>query len=208
MRLFGAFCPAAGAPDALLARFSLVEKGGAPYESLSAGPRQRLALALAFVNEPAILLLDEPTAGLDPGARRELHGEIRRLRQEGRTVLLTTHLLDEAHALCDRVAILRDGRIVATGPPGELIARDPQRPRIFLRTAAPVSVDALGSLEGVAAVQLAEDGVEFEAAHVGQAVTAVIGLLERQGNELLDLRVRRPSLEDAFARLMREGSAP
>ena len=208
LRLFGAFYQTAPTPDALLVRFSLGEKADSPYESLSAGQKQRLALALAFVPEPAVLLLDEPTAGLDPGARRDLHREILRLRDEGRTVLLTTHLLDEAHALCDRVAILRGGRIAAVGPPAELIARDPRRPRITLRTAGPVPLDALRSLEGVTAVGPAAGGVEFEAAHVGRAVTAVVGLLERQGNELLDLRVWRPSLDDAFARLTGDASAP
>ncbi len=208
LRLFGAFYPAAVLPETLLARFSLAEKADAPYASLSAGQKQRLALALAFVHAPVVLLLDEPTAGLDPGSRRELHQEILRLRADGRTVLLTTHLLDEAHLLCDRLAVLRRGRIVATGRPDELIARSPVLPRIALRTAAPVTLADLRGLDGVGAVECANDGVEFEAAHIGRAVTAVAGLLERQGNELLDVHVSRPSLEDAFFELTRDDSQP
>ena len=208
LRLFGAFYPAAVAPGALLARFSLTEKADAPYESLSPGQKQRLALALAFVHEPDVLLLDEPTAGLDPQSRRELHREIQRLRAEGRTVLLSTHALDEAHLLCDRLAILRGGRIVATGRPEELIARNPALPVVILRTAAPVPLAPLRALAGVSAVEPLGDGVRFQVAHVGHAVAAVVGLLERDGNELLDLRVSRPSLEDAFVELTRAEASP
>ena len=209
LRLFGAFYPAAGSPDALLARFSLAEKSDAPYESLSAGQKQRLALALAFVHAPDVLLLDEPTAGLDPPSRRELHREIQRLRAEGLTVLLSTHALDEAHLLCDRLAILRGGRIAATGRPDDLIARSPARPVVTLRTAAPVPLAPLRALEGVSAVEpFGDDGVRFQAAHLGRAVAAVVGLLEREGHELLDLRVSRPSLEDAFLELTGAGNRP
>ena len=203
LRLFGAFYPAAVPPGDLLARFSLVEKADAAYESLSAGQRQRLALALAFVHRPDVLVLDEPTAGLDPQSRRELQGEIQRLRAEGRSVLLSTHALDEAHLLCDRVAILRGGRIVANGCPEELIARSPALPVVILRTAVPVPLAPLRALDGVSAVESLGDGVRFQVAHVGRAVAAVVGLLERDGNELLDLRVSRPSLEDAFVELTR-----
>ena len=208
LRLFGAFYPAAGSPEVLLARFSLVEKGDAPYESLSAGQKQRLALALAFVHGPDVLLLDEPTVGLDPPSRRELHREIQRLRTEGRTVLLSTHALDEAHLLCDRLVILRGGRVAAAGRPDELIARRPARSIVILRTAAPVPLAPLRTLAGVSAVEPCGDGVRFQAAHVGRAVAAVLDLLEKEGNELLDLRVSRPSLEDAFLELTGAGNSP
>ena len=208
LRLFGAFYPAAIPPGELLVRFSLTEKGDAPFESLSTGQKQRLGLALAFVHAPDVLLLDEPTAGLDPLARRELHGEIRRLRDEGRTVLLTTHALDEAHALCDRLAVLRAGKIVGTGAPAALIARHPALPVVSLRTAAPVPLARWQALDGVSAVEPHGDGVRFRAAHVGRAVAAVAGLLEAQGNALLDLQVARPSLEDAFLELTRVEPGP
>ena len=94
------------APDELLERFALTEKADAPFDTLSGGQRQRLALALAFVNRPKLVFLDEPTSGLDPQARRELHGDIAQMKRDGYTVLFTTHYLDEAEELCDRVAII------------------------------------------------------------------------------------------------------
>ena len=110
-------------PDsaALLARFGLVEKADAAFETLSGGQKQRLALALAFVGDPALLLLDEPAAGLDVGMRRALHEDMRALRDEGRALLLTSHDMDEVARLCDRVAVMTAGRIVAEGPPDALI---------------------------------------------------------------------------------------
>jgi ABC-2 type transport system ATP-binding protein len=115
--------PSQGAIAALLARFGLAQKARSRPEQLSGGQLQRLALALALVNDPQIVLLDEPTSGLDPQARRAVWAIIRQLKGEGRTVLLTTHTMEEAQALCDRVAIVEDGRLVALGPPAELIAR-------------------------------------------------------------------------------------
>ena len=201
--LFGAFYPVSAPIGMLLERFALREKADAPYESLSAGQKQRLALALAFVNEPEILFLDEPTAGLDPTSRRELHAAIRRLRDEGRTVLLTTHYLEEAHELCDQIAILRGGRVVATGRPDELIARHPTLPVVTLRASAPVPLALFATLPGVGAVESTDGEVSFRAERVGPAVTAVVGLLAREGCELVDLRVSPPSLEDTFIELTR-----
>ena len=106
--------------NSLLERFGLTEKADAHYDTLSGGQKQRLALALAFIGDPKLLVLDEPTAGLDIQARRSLHDDIRAARAEGRAVLLTTHDLAEARALCDRIAVMARGRIVATGTPDEL----------------------------------------------------------------------------------------
>ncbi|MCP5411349.1 MAG: ABC transporter ATP-binding protein [Alphaproteobacteria bacterium] len=108
-------------PATLLARFGLTDKADAFYESLSGGLKQRLALALAFAGDPALLLLDEPAAGLDVGMRRALHDDMRAMRTEGRALLLTTHDMDEAAQLCDRVAVMAKGRIVAEGSPASLI---------------------------------------------------------------------------------------
>ena len=127
----------------------------------------------------------------------------------GRTVLLTTHYIEEAHALCDRVAILRAGRIAATGRPDELIARSPAQPTVALRTSTPIPLPLLQALPGVSRVETTDGGeVRFRAAHVGPAVVGVVGLLERLGSELLDLRVTRPSLEDAFIALTDDDSLP
>ena len=120
--VFGAFYPLPVNIDALLDRFGLREKQEAAYETLSGGQKQRLALALAFVGDPQLLVLDEPTAGLDPQMRRELHDHIRAMKASGRAVLLATHDMDEAQALCDRIAVIVGGKIVATGKPADLVA--------------------------------------------------------------------------------------
>ena len=107
----------------MLERFGLAQKARARAEQLSGGQRQRLALALALVNDPQIVLLDEPTTGLDPQSRRGVWALVRRMRAEGRTVVLTTHAMEEAQELCDRVGIIHAGKLVALGTPRELIAR-------------------------------------------------------------------------------------
>ena len=110
--LFGAFYENPAKADDLIERFSLSEKADSPFDSLSGGQWQRLGLALAFVNNPRVLFLDEPTTGLDPQSRRELHGSIEKMKADGHTVLLTTHYIEEAHQLCDRIAIIDHGRII------------------------------------------------------------------------------------------------
>ena len=120
--LFASFYASPLKSDALLQRFGLVEKAGAAFESLSGGQKQRLALALAFVGNPQALVLDEPTAGLDPQIRREVQDHVRVLRDNGRAVLLSTHDMDEAEQLCDRIAVIAAGKIVACGTPRDLIA--------------------------------------------------------------------------------------
>jgi len=120
--LFASFYREAAGVEALIERFGLGEKSDSAFETLSGGQRQRLFLALAFVNNPGLVVLDEPTAGLDPKSRRELHDSIAGMRDAGRSVLLSTHDLDEAHRLCDRVGILDGGKIVALGRPGDLVA--------------------------------------------------------------------------------------
>ena len=123
--LFRSFYSRPLATDDLIARFGLREKQDAIYDTLSGGQKQRLALALAFVGDPQVFVLDEPTAGLDPQMRREVQDHIRAMKDAGRAVLLATHDMDEAERLCDRLAVIAGGRIVATGTPQELISRLP-----------------------------------------------------------------------------------
>ena len=125
LNLFGAFFSRSLAADALLERFGLRDKQNAAYDTLSGGQKQRLALALAFVADPPVFVLDEPTSGLDPQMRREVQDHIRAMREAGRAVLLATHDMDEAERLCDRLAVIAGGRIIAAGTPSELIARLP-----------------------------------------------------------------------------------
>ena len=121
LEVFGTFYPARTSTDTLLDRFGLREKQAAAYDTLSGGQKQRLALALAFVGNPQLLVLDEPTTGLDVQMRRELHGHIRGSKAAGCAVLLATHNMEEAQSLCDRIAVIAGGRIVASGAPAELI---------------------------------------------------------------------------------------
>jgi ABC-2 type transport system ATP-binding protein len=120
--LFATFYAAPLATNDLLARFGLVEKASATFDTLSGGQKQRLALALAFAGDPQVLVLDEPTAGLDPQIRREVQDHIQSMKDNGRAILLATHDMDEAARLCDRVAVIARGRIVATGAPRQLMA--------------------------------------------------------------------------------------
>lgn len=208
VELFGAFYPQASSPDQSLRRFRLTEKADVPFETLSAGQRQRLALALAFVHGPEVLCLDEPTTGLDAQSRRDLHGLIRQVQAEGKTILLTTHHPAEAHALCDRVAVLRDGQIVASGPPGELVARSKVFPRLLLNTVEPLEATALLTLTEVLSVEMETNETRLEVSEVGAGVVALVRLLEATGNELIDLRVLQPSLEDTLIELTGESGGP
>ena len=206
--LFGSFYPRPIPAGRLLERFMLAEKADARFETLSGGQRQRLALALAFVNDPSVLFLDEPTSGLDPQVRRELYDAIRQGRAEGRAVLLTTHYIEEAHALCDRIAILHRGRIVAAGTPDELIARSMSHTRLIVRAARTPDLAALAALPGIIAVSETGAAVTLETRESGPAIVELAGYLARTGNELLDLQVRKPSLEDVFIELTGDPGEP
>ena len=120
--LYGSYYPRRRSTPELLDLVQLVDKADAYHITLSGGQQQRLALAMALVNDPELVFLDEPTTGLDPQARRSLWEVVRRMKAEGRTVMLTTHYMDEAEALCDRLAIMDHGRVIATGTPASLIA--------------------------------------------------------------------------------------
>ncbi len=144
------------------------------------------------MNDPPVLVLDEPTAGLDPHARRHLHDLIAGLRQDGRTVLMSTHDIAEAERLCDRVAVLHAGRVVAAGPPAELTAAAAAPPAVVVRTAGPLPAPPGEPLP---------DGYRIPTADVAATVAGVAALCVRHGVELLDVAVVRPSLEDAFLRL-------
>src|SRR5262245_2556622 len=143
LELFASFYRWRVDADELLAMVSLEEKAESQYCKLSGGQRQRLAIALALINDPAVVILDEPTAGLDPQSRRELHGVIARMRERDRTVILTTHYIEEAEKLCDRVAIIDHGRIIATGSPRQLIDRARSHSHIEFSAAAPIDPGSL-----------------------------------------------------------------
>jgi ABC-2 type transport system ATP-binding protein len=206
LALFGGLYGRQASTPALLKRFGLSAQANARFASLSGGQRQRLALALAFVNQPSLVVLDEPTNGLDAHARRELHDDILQIKSEGHTVLLTTHDLSEAERLCDRVAILDHGRVVAVGSPRELIARASGHHTITLQTDRAIDPDGLSKLAGVS--KIFGDGltVHLSTNDGTRTIQALLPLLSATHAELVDLHLRRASLEEVFLNLVENDS--
>src|SRR5258708_755771 len=198
LRLFSAFYRPHADTGELLARLGLADKADATYDTLSGGQKQRLALALAFVNQPNLLVLDEPTAGLDPAGRHELHEIIKERRDAGCFVLLSTHQLDEAHRLCDRLAIIDRGRLVALAPPDELIARTGATARLSVRTARPLDDASLRALAGVRSVSSNADARVLTTADLNRTVIELTQPAGCEGDELLERELQRPTLEGAF----------
>ena len=196
--LFASFYSDCFDSDELLARFELDDKADAAFGTLSGGQRQRLFLALALVNRPLVLVLDEPTAGLDPQIRRKLRALIRDMRSEGRTILLSTHDLQEAHELCDQVAVMDGGRIVATGSPAELIGRSQSPSRLTVRTAPRLDGDVVSALPGVTQAVHSESGWILETRTPNRVLAELARGIDEAGARLLDIELREPSLEDVF----------
>ena len=186
-----------------MGEMELSEKADTWVGKLSGGQRQRLAVATALVGNPQILFLDEPTTGLDPQSRRQLWEIVRRFQQHGGTVLLTTHYMDEAERLCDRIAIIDHGKVIAEGSPAELIARlgghhvvefavrgpDGARPEVWL------------ALPGVESVHEEEGVLSLSVLEAHRTIPALLAELEQRGAELAHLTTRQASLEDVFVRL-------
>jgi ABC-2 type transport system ATP-binding protein len=199
--LFGSFYPQPFPSDELLGRFDLEAKADVPFTTLSGGQRQRLFLALALINRPSLLVLDEPTAGLDPQARRKVRTLIREVQTEGRTVLLSTHDLEEAGQLCDRIAILDSGRIIALAPPAELIGRSQAPTRVIVRTAPPLASTVVDSLPDVVGAVYGGSGWILDTRAPNRLLADLVRRADDAGAELLDVEFHRPSLEDVFIEL-------
>jgi len=199
--LFGSFYPRRRGTKELLARFGLEEKRNAFYSQLSGGQKQRLALAMALVNDPRVVFLDEPTAGLDPQVRREIYDIIEELKKDKKTVLITTHYIEEAERLCDRVAIVDHGKVIAMGTPRELKQRSASVTRITVRMAKPETNGALGKLEGVSECRTQAEDYLLYSTRVPRTIVALVKHLEEQNNELVSLEIAAPSLEDVFLEL-------
>lgn len=212
VRLFRSFYRQAWTVDQALASVSLQEKANARVNKLSGGQKQRLAVACAVVSDPELLFLDEPTTGLDPTSRREVWEIIGRLRAQGRTILLTTHYMDEAQRLCDRVAIFDQGQVIALGTPEQLI-RSLGGDHIVRFTCAPVATPQqvevadepwLERLRQLPTVSLVEaEGAEIRLAcqHLPAVLTALIDLVRQEGRVLSDLVTRGATLDDVFIHL-------
>jgi ABC-2 type transport system ATP-binding protein len=203
LTLFRSFYRQGLRPDDAIGRVGLEEKATARVGKLSGGQKQRLAVACALVGDPELLFLDEPTTGLDPQSRRQLWDIIRELRHQGRTILLTTHYMEEAERLCDRVAIVDHGKLIALGSPMELIASlgGEHVIEFTLGNGANNDVPRFDDLPAVRSSR--QDGESFclsvTEPHV--ALPALLGRLESLGRELTGLTTRHASLEDVFVTL-------
>jgi ABC-2 type transport system ATP-binding protein len=184
---------------ALLDSFGLAELQRRLARRLSGGQQQRLALALAVANNPEVVLLDEPTAALDPHARRGVWDLVRRLHDEGRTVLLTTHAMEEAEALCGRVAIIDQGRIIACDSPARLVAGLGAAP--VLKTMVDLPLDEVQGLPGVCSARYTGQHLEVETRDPQATLAALQALAARLGRSFSDVNLRQPNLEDVFLRL-------
>jgi ABC-2 type transport system ATP-binding protein len=198
--LFGSFYAKARPADDLIALVGLEESRKRLAGALSGGQAQRLSVALALVNRPEIIFLDEPTTGLDPQARVNLWDVIATVRAEGATVMLTTHYMEEAERLCDRVAIVDHGRIVALDTPRQLIQANFDETAIIFRQPH-ADRQHLSRLAGVNRVTIEGDEVTLAAADVPAAMAALLDLARTRGAALENLHVRGPTLEDVFLKL-------
>lgn len=168
--------------------------------TLSGGQKQRLFIALALINDPELLFLDELTTGLDPQARRAIWELVRTIRERGKTVFLTTHLMEEAERLCDRVAIIDHGRIIDIGTPHDLVRRHCPERTVVLTTNDAAALARLGALGGVEAAMLAGSRITIRG-RADDFITQVIGCVAEHRIHVTDFRTEVPTLEDVFLRL-------
>ncbi len=189
-----------------LERVGLTEKAGATFKALSGGMKRRMLLARALVTDPDLLILDEPTAGVDVQLRRDVWDVVRDLNDDGTTVLLTTHYIEEAERLCDRVCILEQGRSVEVDTPAELRRRGTDTYRLALD--GPLEGQPLSDIDAVVAVREADEGVAVDARRSSSALPAVITALVEAGVGVTDVEIRRATLEDAFVDMTRTDEQP
>ncbi|HEX6729098.1 MAG TPA: ABC transporter ATP-binding protein, partial [Pyrinomonadaceae bacterium] len=209
LRLFRSFYQRGHSVDEVIQTVALEEKRNARVGKLSGGQKQRLAVACALVSDPELLFLDEPTTGLDPQARLSLWDVVDRFRAGGGTVLLTTHYMEEASRLCDRVAIMDHGKIIALGTPLELIKSLGADQIIEFRVTKEIADDALTSLPAVSLLHKREDDYSLTVTEMGVALPALLAEIKRQRSELVSLTTHQATLEDVFVsltgRMLREG---
>ncbi|MBE3100029.1 MAG: ABC transporter ATP-binding protein [Planctomycetes bacterium] len=203
LRLFRSFYDQGRTVDEVLGLVELNSKRRSWVGKLSGGQRQRLAVACALVNEPDLLFLDEPTTGLDPQSRRQLWSLLQRFRSGGGTILITTHYMEEAEALCDRVGIMDHGRLIAHGTPRELVARlgaDHVIEFAFARGEAPTA-QRLRELPGVREVRSENGTIALVASHSHVTIPALLAALGEQASDLSHLATHQATLEDLFVAL-------
>ena len=201
MDLFASFYPRALPPGELLALAELEEKADARVNQLSGGQHKRLSIALALVNDPAVVFLDEPTTGLDPQARRRIWGMVERLGEEKKTVVITTHYIEEAERLCERVAVMDRGRVIALGTPGELIDAHAPESVIAFRLEPPLEAESVARITGVSDLQASNGLYRVSTRLPQETLMGIVTLARERGAEAGDIDMRRASLEDVFLKI-------
>jgi ABC-2 type transport system ATP-binding protein len=203
LELFDAFYDRHADLNRLLERLQLTEKRDALYKSLSGGQKQRVALALALVNEPSLLFLDEPTTGLDPQVRHEIHNLIHELRSDHRSILITTHYIEEAERLCDRVAIIDAGKIIELGTPREIQQRVLGQTLVEVTTSEPVPLDSLPEKLRAEKYSMRDEGktLSMQTEQPAALIVELVKWIDQQGLRLVDIHMKRPTLEDVFIEL-------
>jgi len=203
LHLFRSFYRQGPSVAEVISMVQLEEKRGSRVGGLSGGQKQRLAMACALVGDPDLLFLDEPTTGLDPQARRQVWDLIERFKREGRNVILTTHYMDEAERLCDRVAVMDHGKIIALGTPRELIASIVAEHVVEFSVAegSPVDLAALERLDGVRVARCENGGYAMQVSELHRAVAALFDELAGRRIPLTELRTHSATLEDVFVSL-------
>ena len=198
LRLFRSFYDRGIDPEEAMRFLSLEEKRDTWVVKLSGGQRQRLAVACALVGDPEVLFLDEPTTGLDPQSRLQLWDRIQALKDRGKTVLLTTHYMEEAERLCERVAIMDHGRIIAEGTPGELIGRLHASNILEFSTEPPMAEADVHRIAGSREARARDSGWLVSVDSLVEAIPSLFPILDRAGTRLVTLSTHRATLEDVF----------
>jgi ABC-2 type transport system ATP-binding protein len=203
LELFATFYTRSLSSEQILKRLQLWEKRNAFYGTLSGGQKQRLAIGLALINDPQLLFLDEPTTGLDPQIRLEMHSLIEELRAEQRTVVLTTHYIEEAERLCNRVAIIDEGKIVAMGTPMELQQKSRGQSLIQIMCAQPLIASQVPQWPDAVESSLNGDGrtLTVHSHRPAHTLFEIMKWLDQQGMQLEDVHLKKPTLEDVFVEL-------
>ena len=198
LRFFSSLYPKGMDPRQLLSEVRLEEKVRDHPQNLSGGQRQRLALALALINDPKVIFLDEPTAGLDPQSRRMLWDIVLKLREQGKTILITTHYMDEAQTLCDRIAIMDGGQIIALDTSAGLISRLGAQATIDCRLEGRAISSDIRELPGVIGVRHANERFMVYTTEMQPTLEAMLTYAAQRSIPMTDLQVRTPTLEDVF----------
>ncbi|MDQ7053595.1 MAG: ABC transporter ATP-binding protein [candidate division KSB1 bacterium] len=201
LALFGSFYQKSLPPSRILELVGLTEKANARNRTLSGGQKQRLAIGMALVNDPELLIFDEPTTGLDPMARRGVHDIVTDLRGRGKTILLTTHYIEEAEKLCDRVIMIKEGQIVADGTPFELVSRASGMSTVWIAVEGELDPTPLMN---AGAEPSGHEGeyFKFQTHNPAEVIIALGEILKQQAVSLTDLRMKRPTLEDVYLELV------